>query len=64
MGRRQQIGARAFGRHLRPFVVLEQRIALQLLLDIGRDFEVGKLQQFDRLTQLGRHDEGLGLTEL
>jgi hypothetical protein len=43
---------------------LEQRIALQFLLDKGRKVEIRQLQQLDRLHQLRRHYQRLGLTEL
>ena len=40
---------------------LEQRIALQLLMQKGGKFHVGKLQELDRLQELGGHDQGLAL---
>ena len=43
---------------------LKQRIALQFLLDEGRKVEIGQLQQLDRLHQLRRHHQRLGLAEL
>ena len=43
---------------------LQQRIALQFLLDEGRKVEIGQLQQLDRLHQLRRHHQRLGLSEL
>ena len=43
---------------------LQQRIALQFLLDKGRQIEIGQLQQLDRLHQLRRHHQRLGLAEL
>ena len=43
---------------------LQQRIALELLLDEGRQIEIGQLQQLDRLHQLRRHHQRLGLAEL
>ena len=45
-------------------VALEQRIAFQLALDIFGQFEIGQLQQLDRLLQLRRHDQGLALPQL
>ena len=43
---------------------LKQRIALQLLLHKGCKVEIGELQQLDRLHQLRRHHQRLGLAEL
>ncbi len=37
-------------------------IALEFVLDEGGEFEIGELQQLDRLQQLGRHHQGLSLT--
>ncbi len=42
---------------------LQQRIALQFLLDEGRKVEIRQLQQLDRLHQLRRHDQRLRLAE-
>ncbi len=52
-----------------PFAVgglgpLEQRVLLDLVLDESRELEVRHLQQLDRLLQLGRHDERLGLAQI
>ena len=43
---------------------LQQRIALQFLLDEGREVEIRQLQQLDRLHQLRRHHQRLRLAEL
>ena len=43
---------------------LQQRIALQFLFHEGRKVEIGQLQQLDRLHQLRRHHQRLGLAEL
>src|SRR5262249_50982410 len=40
---------------------LEQRIALKLRFNIGRQVQAGELQQLDGLHQLRRHDERLAL---
>ena len=40
---------------------LKQRIALQLILDIGRKIETRQLQQLDGLHQLRRHHQGVAL---
>ena len=45
-------------------VALEQRVALQLLVDEGLQFHVGHLQQLDGLLQLRRHHQGLALAEV
>ena len=58
------VGRRALGGGIRALVTLQQRVALQLLLDKGGSFQVGELQQLDGLTQLRRHDQGLRLPEL
>ncbi len=52
---------RAIGRR---FVVLQQRIALELLIDERRKLHLGKLQQLDRLLQLRRHHQGLRLAQI
>ncbi len=43
---------------------LEQRILLDLALDIGRELEIRQLQQLDRLLQLRRHHQRLGLPKI
>ena len=48
---------------LAALVTLEERVALQLLVDEGLELDVGHLQQLDRLLQLRRHDESLALAE-
>ena len=48
----------------RPRAAVEQRIALQLGLDIGHQIEIGQLQQLDRLHQLRRHHQRLALADL
>ena len=45
-------------------VALEQRVALELGLDIGDEVEIGELQQLDGLHQLRRHHQRLALAEL
>ena len=47
-----------------PSAALEQRIALQLGIDIGDQVEIGELQQLDRLHQLRRHHQRLALAKL
>ena len=42
---------------------LQQRIALELAFHIGRQIEIGELQQLDGLHQLRRHHERLALPE-
>jgi hypothetical protein len=42
----------------------EQRIALGFLLDETVQFDMGELQQPDRLHQLRRHDQRLALSQL
>ena len=42
---------------------LQQRIALELAFHIGRQVEIGELQQLDGLHQLRRHHERLALPE-
>ena len=44
--------------------VVEQRIALEFRVDIGRQVEIGELQQLDGLHQLRRHYQRLGLADL
>jgi hypothetical protein len=63
-GRGKLIGGGAFGRNFRALVAFQQRVALQLLLDEGGGFQIGELQQLDRLPQLRRHHERLGLTQI
>ena len=62
---RQLVRCGTFGiRQLGAVVALKQRIPLQLLFDEARHLDIGVLQQLDRLTQLRRHDERLGLAEI
>ena len=42
----------------------EQRIALQLVADEGLNLQVGQRQQANRLLQLRRHDQRLGLAKV
>ena len=51
---------------LGPLGVLafEQRVLLEFGFDVFREFQIGKLQQLDRLLQLRRHDQGLALSQL
>ena len=39
----------------------EERVALELGVDIGREIQVRELKQLDRLQELRRHDQGLAL---
>ena len=50
-----------FGRRLAD---VEQRVGLQRLADERLDLEVGQRQQLDRLLELRRHDQRLGLAEV
>ena len=50
----------AFG----TFRPLEERILHELLLDVGGELEVRHLQQLDRLLQLRRHHQRLGLPKI
>ena len=43
---------------------LKQRISLKFLFDKGRKVEIRQLQELDRLHQLRRHHQRLGLAEL
>ena len=45
-------------------LAFQQRVPLQLVLDIGLKLEIGKLQQLDRLLQLRGHHQGLTLAHL
>jgi len=45
-------------------VTFQQGVALEFLLDVGRELDIRELQQFDRLLQLRRHDERLRLSQL
>ena len=62
-------GCRLLGRLGRAAVAvvfagaLEQRIALELPLDIGGQIQVRELQQLDGLHQLRRHHERLALPD-
>ena len=42
----------------------QQRVTLDLGLDVFGKFDVGELEQLDRLLQLRRHDKGLTLSQL
>ncbi len=43
---------------------LQQRITLELGIDVGGEVEVGELQKLDRLQELRRHHQGLALAHL
>ncbi len=58
------VGSGQLGRLGVPIVALEQRIALELLLDEGCDVEVGKLQQLERLLHLRGHRKRLRLAQV
>ena len=45
-------------------IVFEQRIPLDFLIYITGEFEIGELQQLDRLLQLRRHHKGLSLAQV
>ena len=47
----------------RRVVTLQQRILFQFGFAIFRQFDVGQLQQLDRLLQLRRHHQGLALPD-
>ena len=51
----------ALGLGFAAFVAFKQRIAFEFALDKGLQFEIGHLQQLDRLLQLRRHHQGLSL---
>jgi len=46
-----------------PEIAVDER-SMDLLLDVLAQLDVRQLQQFDRLLQLRRHNQGLGLSEL
>ncbi len=58
------LAATLLGRSVGRLVARQQRIALQLALDVGVQLHVRQLQQLDRLLQLRRDDEALPLPEL
>jgi hypothetical protein len=60
------IGGGRFGRPVALGIVgpLQQRVALQLFLDIGRQVLIRQFQQLDCLLELRRHDEGLRLAQI
>ena len=45
-------------------LALEERVLLELALDVGRQLEIAQLQQLDRLLQLRRHHQSLALTHI
>ena len=49
---------------LRLLLALEQRVLLELALDVGRELEVRQLQKLDRLLELRRHHQALALTQV
>ena len=60
-----RLGASAVAAPARPRRAgFQQRILLHLLGDEGLDLEVGQRQQLDRLLELRRHHQRLGLTEI
>jgi hypothetical protein len=48
----------------RPFIALEKRVALDLLLHEALELGMGKLEKADRLQELRRHDQRLRLPHL
>jgi hypothetical protein len=48
----------------RGIVSFEQRVRFELLLDESRHLDIRQLQQLDRLLQLRRHHQRLGLTQI
>ena len=63
--RRGFLGCRG-RRNVRAWAViaLEQRVALELLLDPSLDLEIGELEELDRLPQLRRHHQRLAEAEI
>ena len=58
-------GGLAGHRRLRPVAgAVEQRVPFELFFDEGGEVEIGQLQQLDRLHQLRRHHQRLGLAKL
>ena len=55
--------ARQFGGGA-PFAQFEQRIGVDRLANKGLDLKVRQRQQLDRLLQLRRHHQGLGLPQV
>ena len=53
-----------FRRHLAALVALQQRIALEFLIDEGGNFHVRELQELDGLPQLRRHHQTLRMSQL
>ncbi len=51
-------------RRLAPFIGFQERIALELLLHVLRQLDVGQLKQTDGLLQLGCHHQLLALSQL
>jgi hypothetical protein len=54
----------AAGRGIAALVWLEQRVALELGLDVLHELDVGELQKTDGLLQLGCHHQLLALSQL
>ena len=53
-----------FGRFGRVLAHFEQRVGVERVADEGLQLEVGQRQQLDRLLELGRHDQRLGLPQV
>ncbi len=59
-----RFGGSSAGAVLALFGAFEQRVALDFLVDEMLEFDMGELQQTDRLQQLRRHHQRLRLTQL
>ena len=57
------VDPRSFKAVIGAVIALEERVLLQLLFYVGKKIHGRELQQLNRLLQLRRHDERLGLAQ-
>jgi len=60
----RRLRARRARRALLAFLRVEQRIALQLVIEEGGKLQIGELQQLDRLKELRSHHQRLALPKI
>ena len=59
-----RFGGAILARFALDFAHFQQRVRLQRVADEGLDFQIGQRQQLDRLLQLRRHHQRLGLPQI
>ena len=60
----RRFGRRILARFAPDFAHFEERVRFERFGNEGFDFEIGQRQQLDRLLELGRHHQRLGLPDI